>query len=322
MTVLIPTECDYYDAHGNGEEVQKYMDFKQRSRTDPNLKQQFPWSFEVVDGYFKQTDPEVDDQLFDYIGEDFGRLKPWAEILDALEELNKTAPRNVAYKLIFCARHGQGYHNVVYEKYGHVEWEAKWGALTSDGAIVYGPDPELTPKGIEQAKINHRAWKKQLILGAPIPDVFYCSPLQRSCLTLHHTWDELRPRHKKPIIKEILRETIGIDTCDQRSSKLVIEERFGDLGYVVEGGFTEMDTLWSAHSRESYSEQTIRIDRFFQDLFEQEWDHHNDHSKRHSIVSTTSHAGTIRCMLLTVGHRPFAISTGGMIPLMVKATRN
>lgn len=325
MATFIPTECDYYDAHGNSKEIEKYLDFKEKSRMDPSLKHVFPWSFEVVEGFFQQADPSVDDQKFDYVAEDFGRMRPWNEILSALDEMNATAPSNVAYKLLFCARHGQGYHNVIYEKYGHVEWEAKWGALYSDADIVYGPDPELTAVGIEQAKANHRAWKRQIILGAPVPDVFYSSPLQRSCFTLHHTWQGIRPEHKQPVIKEILRETIGVDTCDQRSSKLVIDQRFGHLGYVVEDGFSEMDQLWDAHDRETYCEQTIRIDRFFQELFEQEWDDElgrvgSKHSSC-SVVSTTTHAGTIRCMLLVAGHRPFAISTGGMVPVVVRGTR-
>lgn len=40
-----------------------------------------------------------------------------------------------------------------------------------------------------------------------------------------------------------------------------------------------------------------------------------------AFVSTTSHAGTISELLTVFNHRPFAISTGGMISLVVKATR-
>lgn len=41
----------------------------------------------------------------------YGTKKPnWKEFDEAIKKLNKKAPSNVDYKVIFLARHGQGYH--------------------------------------------------------------------------------------------------------------------------------------------------------------------------------------------------------------------
>lgn len=35
---------------------------------------------------------------------------PWGRFKHAIEKLNKKAPKNTAYKVLYLARHGQGYH--------------------------------------------------------------------------------------------------------------------------------------------------------------------------------------------------------------------
>lgn len=48
------------------------------------------------------------------------------------------------------------------------------------------------------------AWRKELAAGAPVPETFYSSPLQRSAKTLEITWSDLvlKPKRVKPIIVE------------------------------------------------------------------------------------------------------------------------
>ncbi|KAG7195002.1 uncharacterized protein KQ657_004114 [Scheffersomyces spartinae] len=325
VSLLISNECDYLDAHGDQDQVLRYKKYQAERMNDPKLSKEYPWTFEVVDGIFQQSDSSTEDRTFSYVENNFGRLKSWQEISDTLDSLNANAASNVSYKLIFCARHGQGYHNYIVEKYGLEQWHAKWHCLGTDGEVTYGPDAMLTELGMNQAKENHQAWKKELALGAPIPDAFYVSPLQRSSWTLQMTWDGLRPQEKQPIVTENLRETLGVNLCDKRSTRLVIESRFKPHGFVIEEGFSEEDKLWLPDYREEYFEQSIRVDQFLQSLFNREWDEKSNliiKQNQHKVVSTTSHAGTIRGFITVLGHRPFTISTGGMIPIFVKATRH
>ncbi|KAM9915025.1 hypothetical protein OXX69_000054 [Metschnikowia pulcherrima] len=324
MSLLIPSECDFLDAHSVPHLESAYQDNLQKaSKENP---EQFRWKFETVPGFFKQADPETDDSVFRYTEENMGRKKPWADIEAELAKLNETAPENVCYKLVICARHGQGYHNYIVDKYGVDAWNEKWYNLGTDGEVVYGPDPMLTDLGIAQAKENHEAWKKEVLEnGAPIPSKFYVSPLQRSCWTCYYTWDGLRPADKHPIIVENMRETIGQNLCDKRSPKHVIESRFGKLGFITEPGFAEEDPLFTP-KRESEEELCMRINSVCQNLFEEEWDPatksvNKSNAVKNSIISTTTHAGTIRSFIVVLGHRRFTLSTGGMVPIVVKATR-
>lgn len=328
MSLLIPTTTDYADAHGKESEDIKYQEKLSQicDKKDSNDNLIFPWTFEAVHGFFKQSDPNTDDLNFNYATNDFGRLKSWAQIIEDLETLNKNADENECYKLLFLARHGQGFHNLCVEKYGFDEWERKWHSMSTDGEIVWGPDAMLTELGINQAKENNRAWKEQIAQGAPIPAKFYVSPLQRSSHTLVHTWDDIKPRDKQPLVTESIRETMGVNLCDKRSSKTVINERFGKYGFVIEDNFLEEDELWTTDTRERLYEQAVRVNGFLQDLFDEDWNDKSssiDPSRRsqNSVISTTSHAGTIRGFIMVLGHRKFTISTGGMIPIVVKATR-
>ena len=270
MSLLIPSECDYEDAHSLPELESKYG-AKLQAATE-GTPDAFRWTFEVVPGFFQQADPETDDLKFRYTESNMGRKKPWAEIESELAELNSKAPENVCYKLLICARHGQGFHNYIVDKYGMDAWNEKWYNLGTDGEVQYGPDPMLTDLGIAQAKENHDAWTREVQEhGAPIPSKFYVSPLQRSCWTCVHTWAGLRPEEKRPMIVEKMRETIGQNLCDKRSSKTVIESRFGQYGFFTEPGFAEEDPLFT-EKRELPEDLALRVNSVCQGLFEEEWD--------------------------------------------------
>lgn len=324
MSLLIPTECDYEDAHGGDpkqEEIYKEEIAKLQKTTDTN----FPWKFEVVPGFFKQSDDSTDDLKFNYATDNFGRIGLWEEIIARLQELNKNAADNEVYKLLFLARHGQGYHNVIVNKYGIEQWNKKWHSLTTDGELIYAPDPMLTDLGISQAKENNQAWREQLKQGAPIPSKFYVSPLQRSCHTVVHTWDGIKPTSLHPLVYEGVRETLGLNLCDKRSTRTVICERFEKPhGFNIDDTVTENDELYKDDYRETLVEQSIRLNKFLQYLFEQDFTGTQVNRSKaldDIFVSITSHAGTIRSFITVLGHRHFTISTGGMIPIVVKATR-
>lgn len=324
MSLLIPTSTDWSDAHGFPTAEELYQ--QQLLELKSERGHEFRWDFDVVPGFFAQADPATDDLAFRYTEANLGRLKSWQEIQDELAALNENANENESYKLIICARHGQGYHNVIVEKYSLEEWHRKWGALGTDGELDYGPDAMLTELGINQGKENRAVWAQEIEHhGAPVPSKFYVSPLQRSLWTCVLTWEGLRPNDIKPIVTERLRETIGKDLCNKRSSKSVIAERFGKHDFVFEDGFEEEDKLHGSYN-ESAMDHAVRTNLFCQSLFEEDWDAdagkvNRAEAKKHSFVATTSHAGTIRSLILVFGHRRFTVSTGGMVPIVVKATR-
>lgn len=108
----------------------------------------------------------------------------------------------------------------------------------------------------------------------------------------------------------MLREVIGIHTCDRRSSKSYIKKHYPD--YAIEKGFAEDDPLWDANLRESDSMQTVRLRGFLDDVFAHD---------SNTFLSFTSHSGAIAAILRAVGHRPFRLPTGSVMAVLVKAEK-
>lgn len=279
------------------------------------------WKFSIVPNMFKQSLSETDETEFDYLKEHFGIMGTWDEIITNLHELNQKANQDEEqYKILYLARHGQGYHNLAHTKYGDDAWNEYWSKLNGDGEIVWGPDALLTDLGILQAKDNNQTWKLEQINNESknkdliIPTRFYVSPLSRSIDTLYHTWNDIVDlKSLGPYIQENWRETMGVHTCDKRSSRTIIANKYEDKGFIIEPGFAEEDIYYQDDYRESVGEQALRINKALQQLF-------NEYPLD-EIVSITSHSGSIRAQLLAVGHRSFAVGTGGMIPVFVKATK-
>lgn len=147
----------------------------------------------------------------------------------------------------------------------------------------------------------------------PSPDSFYVSPMYRCLQTASFTWGDIPlPADKpfKPLIKELIREVLGEHTCDKRSTRTVINEAFPE--FPIEEGFSEQDKLWRAEHRETHQEHDIRTQALFDDIFSHDGN---------TILSLTSHSGAIASMLRVLSHREFRLPTGGMIPVLVKATK-
>ncbi|KAI5954853.1 PMU2 [Candida theae] len=306
MSLLIPNSNDYHDAHGDLDQDRLYHSvIAERYSSNPDQRY---WRFSAQQSFFKQSNPDTNDLEFRYTEQDFGIEKPWGSIVDALNELNASAPSNVQYKLIFFARHGQGWANVAGRKYSKEEWYSKWRFLGTDGEITWGPDADLTELGVKQAHENHNAWASQLQKGAPYPKSFYVSPLQRSIKTHNITWP-----NTKPLVVEHLRETVGLHLCHKRSPRSQLQSKFPNL--VFSEDFEEEDKLFESYvnpRREQLHEQFARIHDVLQDIFD------NDDN---DIISITSHAGTIRAFITVIGHRKFTIPTGGMIPIVIKGVK-
>lgn len=97
-----------------------------------------------------------------------------------------------------------------------------------------------------------------------MPEKYYTSPLDRCLATANLTFNnnglQLPPAKQQPFVpevKELLREVIGIHTCDRRSSKSYIHDKYPT--YTFESGFAEEDELWRPDVRESHSVHDVRI---------------------------------------------------------------
>ncbi|KAL1968181.1 hypothetical protein VTN77DRAFT_2016 [Rasamsonia byssochlamydoides] len=284
--------------------------------------------YSTVTGYFLQDDPATDPSTFDYVTTNFGLINrpydtdaafdpngektQWERFEYKVRSLNREADERTQYKVLFMGRHGQGYHNVAEEFYGTEAWDCYWSLLDGNETMTWA-DARLTEVGQEQARVAHAAWEKQIERKIPFPESFYVSPLNRCLQTARITFEGLdKPAVKpfRPVVKELLRETLGIHTCDRRSSKSTIHAEFPL--YQFEHDFAETDPLWDPQLRESDSARAVRLRQFLDDVFT------ND---RAVFISFTAHSGAITSILEVVNHRPFAMATGAVIPVLVRAER-
>lgn len=304
-------------------------------------------------GIFAQSDPFTEDLFFNHLNCDFGIILngSWPALKRLLDELNSplveeyaeqmalinSEKREVHYKLLFLAQNGHSYDELGIQKYGPQGWEDYWSKQNGDGDIVWGPDAKLTLIGEEQAYQNSIAWKEQLEKGVPAPQAFYVSPLQRALDTLCNTWTSIErfttsgcntpnsvnsiqtlfSHSSAPLVVEDLRGTIGVHTSDRRNSTKCITQNYPRFRF--ETDFTMKDILWTEGNRETTAELNMRTQRFIDFLFNSDWD--SPPQERDVYISITTHSEAIRSILNIVGHRPFKISDGGMIPVLVKAIR-
>lgn len=146
----------------------------------------------------------------------------------------------------------------------------------------------------------------------PAPQKYYVSPLYRCLQTANFSFAHLdlpADRQFRPVVKELLREVMGEHTCDKRSSRSVIRKAFPE--WAIEKEFSEEDKLWQATHRETKSECAERTQTLLEDIFS-----HDDSN----FISFTSHSGMIAALLQHLGHREYRLPTGGLIPILIKAT--
>ncbi|GAA5947025.1 hypothetical protein JCM10213_007279 [Rhodosporidiobolus nylandii] len=243
------------------------------------------------------------------------RAIPWStgHFRRHIERLNDAAEEGTAVKVIFLARHGQGYHNVAEAKYGTKAWDEYWSKRYGDEEMTWGPDPLLTPLGMSQALAVNHAWKKERVDDVPLPQSRYSSPLSRAASTLKITWEGLSAGEEsglQPEFREGWRETLGVHTCDQRRTKSYLADSYPSFSF--EAGFAKDDELWSPTYRETDEEHAARIRVELDKIFS------TDPS---TYISITAHGGVIGAFFRVVGHRKVAVPPGGMIPIVVKATK-
>ncbi len=177
-------------------------------------------------------------------------------------------------------------------------------------------DALLTEKGKGQADQVCACWKALMVDEVLQPTSFYSSPLRRCLQTGDRTFDGSQMPGFRVVVKEELREVMGVHTCDRRSSREEIvnffEPKFAAGIFAFEEGFAEEDGLWRVDHRETDEEIDVRLRRLLDDVFV------ND---RNEVISLTSHSGAIASILRVVGHRAFALQTGGVIAVLVKAEK-
>ncbi|KAG9092343.1 hypothetical protein FS749_015813 [Ceratobasidium sp. UAMH 11750] len=285
------------------------------------------FSYEVVPGYFVQTDDSSDPGTVGPNPPAFG-LKAntsstyWPDFKDSIAKLQKEALQGVKYAVCWFGRHGQGWHNVSESIYGTQAWDDHWVMLDGDENFTWGPDPKLTDLGKQQAELAHDAWVTELAKKdpVPLPAKLFSSPLSRAASTLEITFRGILLGDKgshgtmKPLIMENLREDIGEHTCDKRRTRTYLQGAYPD--FCIEPEFTEEDELWTADHRETDDEISGRLKAALDTIFGRLL------SEDDTFFSITAHGGAITAALRVLGHRPYALATGGVIPVVIKATRN
>ncbi|KAK2606562.1 hypothetical protein N8I77_005304 [Diaporthe amygdali] len=231
----------------------------------------------------------------------------WEKFHDRLRQLNHDGVTK--YKLFYVIRHGEGHHNVKEAQVGRSEWERHWARLDGDNTSIW-LDAHLTDKGKQQAlAISKFLDNSAAQTGMILPRTHYTSPLARCLETTRLAFSAAGAAEGvKVIVKENLRERLGVHTCDKRRSRTWIQENYAS--YEIEHGFTEHDELWKSDVRESLEDHVLRINRFLHDVFE------NDEEV---VISLTIHSGAIRALYAAIDHRDVWVSPGAMVPVLIQA---
>ncbi|KAL7622396.1 putative phosphoglycerate mutase pmu1 [Parahypoxylon ruwenzoriense] len=284
-------------------------------------------NYTTISGFFQQDDPATDPKSFDYTESNYGLIErpyptdnkfdpngkktQWERFAYYVNTLNRDCDKNTQYKVLFMARHGEGYHNAAESYYGTPAWNCYWGPLEGNGTTVWR-DAQLTEAGIAQCTKANNFWKHALAVEKiPAPQSYYSSPLIRSATTANLTFNGLNlpaERPFAPTVKEFLREGISMRTCDERSNKTYVQSLLP--AFIFEEGFAEDDELWKGYEGETAEAQLQRAKAVLDDIFS---------SDDGTWVSITSHSGQIRACLKVLNHIEFGLSTGQAIPALVKA---
>ncbi|KAI4598310.1 hypothetical protein KJ359_003194 [Pestalotiopsis sp. 9143b] len=284
-------------------------------------------NYTTVTGFFQQDDSATDASTFDYTTSNYGLINrtydtdavfdpagtktQWQRFEYYVNTLNEEADSKTQYKVIYFARHGEGYHNAAETYYGTPAWNCYWSEQDGNGTVTWA-DAYLTEAGIAQTTKANTFWRSQLAdQKMPAPQSYYSSPLNRCTTTANLTFASLdlpADRPFVPTVKELFREGISIHTCDRRSSKTHIAGLFP--AWRIEAGFTELDELWNGTYAETSAAQALRSKRVLDDVFS---------SDDAAWLSVTSHSGEIKSLLSVLGHRAFSLSTGQAVPVLVRA---
>ncbi|KZM23729.1 putative phosphoglycerate mutase pmu1 [Ascochyta rabiei] len=229
-------------------------------------------------------------------------LTQWARFRQYIQRLN-AIDEDKHYKLLYLIRHGEGLHNVKEKEFGRAEWDRYWAKVPGDGKVVWA-DAELTANGEQQARDITKA--SQCLDGDAITAVL-SSPLRRCLRTVQLAFPP-EAASQRPIIKEKLRERLGVHTCDQRSTGSWIAENYPLFD--IEVGFQEEDVLWSPDRRETLKEHMTRSTELLDDVFNGDYG---------DYVVLAAHSGTIMSLFAATGWKQVPVAAGAVYPLLICA---
>lgn len=197
--------------------------------------------------------------------------------------------------------------------YGSKAWDEHWSKLDGNGTTTVWADALLTARGQQQAAETavflQKQWEQE---GMPYPERYYVSPLYRCLQTAQTTFGSLKlpaDRPFRPVVKELLRETLCFHTCNRRSSRTRLQSDFPHFGF--EKGFTEEDLLWSEEHWETSEEIDGRTRKLLEDLFAHE---------EKMILSLTTSWGTMISLMRVLGHLSCRLPHCVIMPVFVKCT--
>lgn len=229
----------------------------------------------------------------------------WRRFEHYIRSLNQENPAQRRYKMFYIIRHGEGTHNVKEKEVGREEWDRHWSKLSGDGTTVW-EDAALTPLGEQQARDISTFFGTSNI---PFPELLYTSPLRRCLRTTELAFAPILST-KPPIIKEKLRERLGIHTCDKRSTKSFITSTYPT--FTIEPGFTEDDELWNTDTRETFEEHVERSKELLDEIFE---------DNETLFVSLTAHSGAIMALFSTAEWKKIPVAASSVYPLLILAEK-
>ncbi|KAF9700723.1 hypothetical protein EKO04_001314 [Ascochyta lentis] len=229
------------------------------------------------------------------------KLTQWQRFRQYLRHLN-AIDEDKRYKLLYLVRHGEGLHNVKEKEVGRAEWDRYWAKVSGDGNVIWA-DAELTANGEQQARdIAHVS----SYLGEDAITAILSSPLRRCLSTVQLAF----PANKRPIVKEKLRERLGVHTCDQRSKRSWIAENYPSFD--IEASFQEEDVLWSPDRRETFEEHVTRSTELLDAVFDGEYGNY---------IVLAAHSGTIMSLFAATGWKQVPVAAGAVYPLLVCAEK-
>ncbi|KAK7188479.1 phosphoglycerate mutase-like protein 1 [Paraphaeosphaeria sporulosa] len=278
------------------------------------------WVFKAQHGFFTHdSDPEswafrattlpllgiksrqyATDMVFDPNGE----KTQWQRLEHYVRTMNSANPAHQRWRIIYLIRHGQGVHNVKEREVGREEWERHWSKISGDESAVW-EDAELTAEGEQQAEGIAAFFRTGQV---SLPDVIFSSPLRRCLRTTEIAYGDVLGE-RRPVVKEKLRERLGVHTCDRRSARSYIAS--AHPVFEIEEGFTEEDELWKADIRESLDQHIVRATQLLEDLFER--------GGQVAIMSLTAHSGAIMALFGATGWKKVPVAAGAVYPLLVVA---
>lgn len=128
--------------------------------------------------------------------------------------------------------------------------------MNTDGELHWGPDPALTPLGEDQARDACLKWKELIQSDdpPPLPTRLFSSPFVRSAHTLQLTYEDILwpqesaqkkgSNNDRPLILESLRENFSDrHTCDERSPRSIVQQRWAPLEWAIDPSMPERDEL-------------------------------------------------------------------------------